>query len=153
MANVSYVKTKTREGDTWDVLFNAYRSAFPPGTTVTQFAKDVTKANGVSYTTNGVEKWIFGLSGKRFPLDKKNNPGMYGGQAGVGWSFFGEGNEILLPNIPRAGDRILEAQPEPMQPVLAVKDNRVMLWALLGTGAFFLVVAALTDDKKKKGER
>lgn len=150
MANVSFVKTKTRENDTWDTLFARYKGAFPSGTTVAQFAKAVASANGVAYTTNAVEKWIFGLSGKRFAYDPKNNPGMYGGPKGVGWSYFGQGNEVLLPDV---SEPTTTAPVEVSQPALVVKDNRVMLWMLFGAGALWAAALLLGDDKKQKGER
>jgi hypothetical protein len=102
-SSVPFVDTPTAEGDGFKSLLAAYKSAFPVGTTETDFAKAVCAANGIPYTVTAIERWIFGLSGKRHPFSSKENPGMHGGPKNVGYAYFGAGNRIKLPNIPRPG--------------------------------------------------
>jgi hypothetical protein len=118
-SSVPFVDTPTAEGDGFKALLAAYKSAFPVGTSERDFAKAVCAANGIPYTVTAIERWIFGLSGKRHPFSAKENPGMYGGPKNVGYSYFGAGNRIKLPNIPRPGVNPPAGSP-PVDPVLPV---------------------------------
>lgn len=118
-SSVPFVDTPTAEKDGFASLLAAYKSAFPVGTSERDFAKAVCAANGIPYTVTAIERWIFGLSGKRFPFSAKENPGMYGGPKNVGYAHFGAGNRIKLPNIPRPGVNPPAASP-PVDPVLPV---------------------------------
>ncbi len=152
-----WVETRTREKDGFDTLFAAYRSAFPAGTTVQDFGKTVFSQNnpGKGYTVKNVEEWIFRISGKRFPFDPRDNPhdaAAASGGASVpdnqGWSHFGEGNVILLPDVPRPG---AGAPPPPATttPPLRVPDQNVMGYVALAAAALFLLLG-LKKDKSKK---
>lgn len=118
-STVPFVSTPTLEGDGFQSLYAAYKSAFPAGTTLTDFTKAICRANGVTYSVPAIEAWIFGLSGKRYPFISSNNPGMYNGPKNVGWSFFGAGNKIMLPDIPRPG--LTPPAPTPVIPPPAVE--------------------------------
>lgn len=148
---VSYVPTPTLERDTFESLFAAYKNAFPAGTSVQAFAKAVCAANGIPYSTAAIEAWIFGLSGKRFAFDAKNNPGMYGGTKNVGWAHFAAGNVIKLPDYPRAGLEPVSVQVPDVQSALLVRDRNVMLWVAGAGVGLWLLVAAL--GKKQKGRK
>lgn len=149
--SVPYVPTPTLEGDGFQSLFNAYKSVFPAGTTVTSFAKAICAANGISYTVPAIESWIFGMSGRRFPFDPKNNPGMYGGPKNVGWAHFAAGNVIKLPDIPRPGVRPAPqpALPEPALPPVAEQLSGKS--PLLYVAAGGLILLALLGGKKNEG--
>jgi len=137
-STVPFVDTPTAEGDGFKSLLAAYKSAFPPGTfspvpatAEMEFAKAVCAANGIRYTITAVEDWIFGLSGKRHTFVKSNSPEFYISERGakpslvpsrlkgVGWAYFGAGNRIKLPNIPRPGVNPPAGSP-PVDPVLPV---------------------------------
>jgi len=144
-----FVPTPTLEQDGFQSLYDAYRGAFPAGTTVPQFRKAVLAANGISDSVGAIERWIFGVSGKRFPFDSKNNPGLYaGGPKNVGWSYFGQGNVIKLPDFPRPG--LSTPEVPAVQPALSVKDSNAMLWVVGVGGALWLLVLALGGKKKKQ---
>jgi hypothetical protein len=150
-ASVPFVSTPTLEGDGFASLFNAYKAAFPAGTTVTDFAKAVCAANGIRFTVAAIEGWIFGLSGKRFTFSASNNPGL---GVGVGFAFFGAGNRILLPNIPRPGvvSPLPTTPPPPApfeEPVAVVEKKSNLLFYAAGAG--LLLLALLGGDKKKSG--
>jgi hypothetical protein len=148
----AFKPTPTREGDTFETLFNAYRGAFPAGTTLQSFVQQLLRANNVRYSTPAIEAWIFGLSGKRFPFNPKNNPGMYGGPKNVGWAYFGEGNIIQLPDFPRPGatpppSNAVAPPPEKDLRPLVVRDSNVMFWVLAGGAALWLFLLS------KKGKK
>jgi len=137
-SSVPFVDTPTAEKDGFASLLAAYKSAFPSGTfspvqltAEMEFAKAVCAANGIPYTITAVEDWIFGLSGKRHPFVKNNSPQYWLSDKntntsrvptrlkGVGWAYFGAGNRIKLPNIPRPGVNPPAGSP-PVDPVLPV---------------------------------
>jgi hypothetical protein len=160
-SSVPFVLTPTLEKDGFDSLFAAYKSAFPAGTTVVDFAKAVCAANGVQYRTANIEAWVFGLSGKRFPFSSKNNPGMYGGPKNVGYAYFGEGNKIMLPDIPRAGLPVpvtpveVKVETPPATPPPPPPAPEAPWWKspwVLGGGALAVValVAVLGSDDVQK---
>lgn len=176
---VEYVLTPTAEQDGFESLFAAYRAAYPSSMTVGSFAKELCRVNGIPYSVVAIERWVFGKSGQRFAFVPNNSPqstltGM--GRAvpddlkGKGWSHFGEGNMILLPNIPRADGKTPgrrapatpsappppppEAPPRVIPPPLAKEEDEAPWWQspyVLGGAAFLLVAIALSmDDGKKK---
>ena len=157
---VPFVDTPTAEKDGFASLFAAYKSAFPAGTTLTDFAKAVCAANGIPFKTADIEKWIFGLSGKRLPFSAKDNPGMHGGPKNVGYAHFGAGNRIKLPNIPRPGVNPPAGSPLPVDPVTPVDPitsqsaEETPWWQspwVLGAGALAIVaLVSMSGDEDAK---
>lgn len=160
---VPYVLTPTLERDGFDSLYAAYKSAFPAGTSRVDFAKAIVAVNGIRYTVPAIEAWIFGMSKKRFStVDPKDNPGMYGGPKGVGWSYFAAGNKIMLPDVARPGVTppapTLPAPAKTVEDVKDVKDTKTPeqtpWWqspVVLGAGALAVVavLVAAGDDEGK----
>ncbi len=156
-----FVSTPTAERDSFESLFAAYKSAFPAGTTVVDFTKAVLAANGIPYRVANIEAWIFGLSGKRLPYSEKDNPGKYpGGPKNVGWAYFGAGNKIMLPDIPRPGVNPPPATtptPAPVPPPPPLVVEQAPWWKspwVLGGSALALVAlvafASSGDDTSAK---
>jgi hypothetical protein len=156
-SSVPFVSTPTLEGDGFSSLYAAYKSAFPAGTSLTDFTKAICAANGIPYSVPSIEAWIFGLSGRRQKLvtsgSPPNNPGSYGGPKGVGWAYFGAGNRIMLPNIPRPGvtpvtPTLPPPPPPPMvsEPVTTPSSSKLPY--IVGAG--LLLFALLSGDKKKQ---
>jgi len=160
---VPYVLTPTLERDGFDSLYAAYKSAFPAGTSRTDFAKAIVAANGIRYTVPAIEAWIFGMSKKRLPFDAKDNPGMHGGTKNVGWSYFAAGNKIMLPDVARPG--VTPPAPTPPAPSASLpgpamtsedlKTPEQTPWwqspVVLGAGALAVVavLVAAGDDEGK----
>jgi hypothetical protein len=155
-SSVPFVDTPTAEGDGFKSLLAAYKSAFPVGTTETDFAKAVCAANGIPFKTADIEKWIFGLSGKRLPFSTKDNPGMHGGPKNVGYAHFGAGNVIKLPNIPRPGVNPPAGSPPvtPVDPVTQQFAEETPWWKsplVLGAGALAIIaVVSMSSDEDAK---
>lgn len=162
---VAYVLTPTAEKDGFASLFRAYAAAYPAGTTTVAFARDLCRANGIVYGTPTIEAWIESKGGGRYPFVAGNNPGMYGGPKNVGWGFFREGNQILLPAIPRAdgkpGQRAPApapgAPPAPKAPEggeLQAASASTNWWLVAGfAGLVVLALAFANAERKKKAPR
>ena len=153
---VPFVDTPTAEKDGFASLFAAYKSAFPAGTTLTDFAKAVCAANGIPFKTADIEKWIFGLSGKRLPFSAKDNPGMHGGPKNVGYAHFGAGNRIKLPNIPRPGISPPAGAPPvtPVDPITSQSAEETPWWKspwVLGAGTLAIIAfVSMSGDEDAK---
>ncbi len=165
---VEYVSTMTAEKDGFDSLFAAYRAAYPSTMNVFGFAKELCRINGIDYAIPAIERWIFGQSGKRFPLDPKNSPestlvqmkrSVPADLKGQGWAHFAEGNTILLPNIPRADGKTPGKKAEALPEAIKIEPPAPVATApwwkspwVLGGGAVALVaaVALLGNDTAKK---
>ena len=183
---VEYVLTPTAQNDGFTSLFAAYRAAYPASMTEGAFARELCRVNGVAFAIVDIERWVFGKSGERFRFVPGNSPqnalenkgrSVPDDLKGKGWAHFGEGNMILLPNIPRADGKTPGAAPvlppappalPPAPPVATLppsppvrtlppplkKAEEEPWWQspyVLGGAAFLLVAVALTmDDKKKK---
>jgi hypothetical protein len=164
-SSVPFVSTPTAERDGFASLFEAYKSAFPPGTSLVDFTKAIVAANGIPYRTSSIEPWIFGMSGKRFPYNAKDNPGMYGGPKNVGWAHFAAGNKIMLPDIPRPGvnpppaaipsPAAIPPPPSPSAPVTVTEQAPWWKspWVLGGGAVALVALVALVgsgDDTSSK---
>jgi hypothetical protein len=150
----SYVLTPTLEGDGFASLFAAYKSAYPAGTTVQAFMKDICAANGIAATVPAIEAWIFGMSGRRLPFVAKDNPGMYGGPKNVGWSHFAAGNRIKLPDVPRPGVAAPPAPPVVEAPVEVPPEQTPTSKTsplLYAAGAGLILLALFGGKKKSDG--
>jgi hypothetical protein len=152
---VSYVLTPTLEKDGLDSLFAAYKGAYPPGTDITSFTRQLVAANGVPYSAAAIDNWVFSLSGKSYAKvtsgTPPNNPGSYGGATNRGWAYFAAGNLIKLPDFPRAGLPVPTPDPAPAAPpALRVPDQSAMLWVVGAGLALWLVVGVLGKKKSSK---
>jgi len=155
-SSLQFVLTPTAEGDGWTTLLAAYRTAFPAGTNTVDFARAICAANNIPFRTSAIEPWIFGLSGKRMPFSASDNPGMHGGPKNVGYAFFGEGNMIMLPDMPRldgkrpkkpGAEAPATVTPPPPPPAADEGPN----WLLIGgIGLIAALAFAASSDKKKK---
>jgi len=170
-SSVPFVDTPTAEKDGFASLLAAYKSAFPVGTSETDFAKAVCAANDISFTVTAIEDWIFGLSGKRFPPVKNNSPEFFISQRGanpsrvptrlkgVGFAHFGAGNRIKLPNIPRPGVNPPAGSPPvdlvlPVDPITQQSAEETPWWKspwVIGAGvcAVIAVVSMSSDENAK----
>jgi hypothetical protein len=144
-AIVAFKDTPVLEGDGWHTLVPAYRAGFTSGASTNAIVEAIAKANNVAYTTNAIENWIFGMSGRRLPFSPAENPGMHGGPKNVGYAFFRAGNVIKLPDIPRSGLPTTPAVPLPDMP--SSPPSRGLLYA---GGAALLGLLFLVGGKKKK---
>lgn len=135
----------TKANDGFESLARGYARAFSPSNaSVVDIAKVICRQNGISYSVPVIEDWIVRVGGSRFPFDKKNNPGMYGGPKNVGWAHFNEGNMIMLPDIERA-----DGEPAPREqgpPALNQTSSKMPLVA----GLLALFGAVLLFGGKKK---
>jgi hypothetical protein len=146
-AIVAFKDTPVLEGDGWATLVPAYRAGFTSGASDGAIVEAIVKANDIAYTTNAIENWIFGMSGRRLPFSTRDNPGMHGGPKNVGYAFFRAGNVIKLPDIPRAGLPAAPAEPLPDMPP-ASPPSRGLIYA--GAAALLGLLFIVGGKKKKK---
>jgi len=182
---VEYVLTPTAEQDGFDSLFSVYRAAYPSSMTLSSFMNELCNVNGIPANLVGIERGIFAKSGKRFRFVASNSPQSVlqsrnkpvpDDLKGKGWAYFGEGNMILLPNVPRADGKTPRrsgpasspsttappaplptpspSTPTPASPSPQRQEEETPWWQspyVLGGAAFLLVAIALSmDDGKKK---
>ena len=127
---IEYVLTPTAAKDGFESLFAAYRAAYPASMTSGEFARELCRVNGISFSLVAIENWVFGLSGERFAFVPNNSPesvlrsrgkSIPENLRGKGWSHFGAGNMILLPKIPRADGKTPGVVPSLPSPVAVVE--------------------------------
>ncbi len=144
-AVVAFVNKATREGDDLFILAEAYKEGFTKGSSVTAISEAIARANGIPWNAAKIDAWVFGHSKKRRGFVKADNPGLFGGPAGVGWAHFAAGNVIKLPDVPRAGDTA------PATPV-TVSASAPMNWKkpLLIAGGLLALLLIAGGGKKKR---
>lgn len=147
-----WVLKTTRENDDFFSLFAAYRAALPPGATPLDMAQTAASENGQTrFSAKDIDAWVFSVSGKRRPFVSSDNPGKFGGPPGVGWAVFRAGNQIRLPDIPRAGDTPATPPGPPVAtPPLRIPDQNAFGYVALAAAGLFMLVAVLGGKKDKK---
>lgn len=141
--------------DSWTSLAKAY------GVTPQAIWEMQPELKGKTKNTKNLEAFVESRPGwneaeGRYKFDAKNNPGMYGGKAGVGWTHFTSKTQLMLPDMPRLDGKVptggkTPSAPGPLKPVFPSEINDAGIHPVaIGLGVATLLVIFWP---KKKGSK